>query len=285
MKEDKIITKEEVYQLVVDVQKKMGQGLSGIVKVLGGEKFSDLHTQYLDELIEEGLVKACDTGGSLGHPESNIFYVPTKGYNVWEDDGTDGKFSRHKGRYLTNVRFYLGILKEEPEEDRTELYNAIHPSYKVLAKNLEFMEEYAKWLKRNEKELEEMVNLEEDYYKVSKAKRPKPGKMPFTAHEIKWIKGRSWYTENQTVKKCLVESENGLKEDEKSIDICDQIIKLAKRGIEINTDETKKKEYRNKIAESEQEKEEIIECKPIRRKLNEWLKYQTPSVKIKTLIK
>src|ERR1035437_7876038 len=102
------MTKQEFYKEVISVQKKTGQGLSGIVKVMGTD--SGKFTQYLDEFIEEGLIKACDTGGSLRHPESNIFYMPSKGYNVWEDDGTDDEYQRHKGRYLTFVRLYLGAL-------------------------------------------------------------------------------------------------------------------------------------------------------------------------------
>lgn len=285
----KEITKEEVFKTVIEVQKKCGQGLPGIVKVLGGDESTKLHTQYLDELIEEGLIKACNTGGSMGHPESNIFYMPTKGYNVWEDDGIDGKASHHgtgyKGRYLTLVRFYLGNLKDEPDETRTDLYNSIHPSYQVLAKNVKFMEEYTVWLKRNEKALNEMLNLEEDYWKVSKVKKPKVGKkMSFTLAEIKWIKTRSWYKENLTIKKCLVESEAGIKEDDKEIDLCNQIIKLAKKGIEINSDSNKKKEYKNKIAEQEKDISAIMESRPIRKKINEWMKLQD-NVKIKTLIK
>lgn len=83
------MTKEEFYKSAIELHKKCGQGISGIVK-LGTEPRI---ARYLDELIEEGLMKACDTGGSIGHPESNIFYMPTKGYNVWEDEGTDGQYS------------------------------------------------------------------------------------------------------------------------------------------------------------------------------------------------
>jgi len=77
------MNKAEVYKVIIDTQRKTGQGLSGIVRVMGVNAGSFFN--YINELIEEGLVKCCDTGGSLGHPESNKFYVPTKGYNVWGD--------------------------------------------------------------------------------------------------------------------------------------------------------------------------------------------------------
>jgi predicted transcriptional regulator len=64
------ITKEEFYKKLIDIHKKCGQGLSGIVRVQSSEI-----DRYLDELIEEGLVICCDTGGSIGHPESNRFYM------------------------------------------------------------------------------------------------------------------------------------------------------------------------------------------------------------------
>lgn len=61
-----MITKSEVYKSLIRIQKESGQGLSGIVKIKSLE-----YTKHLDTLIQEGLVKACHTGGSIGHPESN----------------------------------------------------------------------------------------------------------------------------------------------------------------------------------------------------------------------
>ena len=77
------MTKSELYETIIDGQRRHGQGLSGIVRALGEN--AETIGEYLDELIEEGLIKRCETGGSLGHPESNRFYMPTTGYNVWED--------------------------------------------------------------------------------------------------------------------------------------------------------------------------------------------------------
>ena len=116
------ITKSSVYKSLIDVHVASGQGLSGIVKVHCHE-----YSIYLDELIEEGMVVVCGTGGSIGHPESNIFYMPTKGYNVWLDEGVDGECSRFSGRYLQFVRLYLGILTDY-DEDREDLQKAINPS-------------------------------------------------------------------------------------------------------------------------------------------------------------
>ena len=135
----KILNKEEFYKTLLDLHKKCGQGLSGIVKEMGPPEY----TRYLNELIADGLVKCCDTGGSIGHPESNKFYMPTTGHNVWEDDG--GEYQRHKGRYLEFVRYYLGISD--------------HLTKKMMDKNPALKSEYHDWLNRNQDELEIMKNL------------------------------------------------------------------------------------------------------------------------------
>jgi hypothetical protein len=152
-------------------------------------------TQYLDEFIEEGLIKACDTGGSLGHPESNIFYMPTKGYNVWEDDGTDDEYQRHKGRYLTFVRLYLGALEKTAGDGRDDTKKWLDPCMLDLIGNSEIMQEYTVWLKRNEKSLQEMMDID-DFYQASKVE--------FSTEELEWITARDWYTENISVSECLV---------------------------------------------------------------------------------
>ncbi len=58
------MTKAEVYSGLIDIQKKAGQGLSGIVTVMG--EYAHLFRRYLDELIEEGLVECYDCGDRLG---------------------------------------------------------------------------------------------------------------------------------------------------------------------------------------------------------------------------
>ncbi len=269
-----IETKAGTYKAVIEIQKKLGQGMSGIIRVLG--EGSDERGEHLDELIKEGLLKACDTGGSMGHPESNVFYMPTKGYNVWEDDGTDGKYSRHKGRYLTYVRFYLGCMEKEADESRSDLYNAIHPSEQALVRNVEFMEDYAKWLVRNNESLKIMVSLEEDYYKATKTKAPTKLN-PFSKEDIKWIKSRGWYKENNNVSKCLEESKKAESDGsaKKAISLRMELLSLYK---------TEPKKYADKIEEEEKALELDRYSLKIRSKLNEWLERQPKTSKIKTVV-
>lgn len=215
--------KEEFYKNLIELHKKCGQGLSGIVKI-GNVDIS----RYLDELIEEGLIKACDTGGSLGHPETNIFYMPTKGYNVWEDDGVDGVYVRHKGRYLHFVRFYLGALEGDPNKslskDDENLRKSINPTMLDAARNIDFMKSYAEWLERNEKELEIMIDLD-DFYKSPK--------IEFSEDELVWIKSRDAYKKNKTVKDCISDYKKRLEDDTLIIRYNNQLLALYDKSSQI----------------------------------------------------
>jgi hypothetical protein len=163
------MTKQEFYKNFIVVQKTTGQGLSGIVKVLGND--ADKFSLYLKELIDEGLAEMYESGNTLGDVESNRFYMPTKGYNVWKDADYDGSYQRFKSRFLTHIRFYLEALPKEHIQgemsDRDfEQKNLFNPSMKFLSESKEFMDDYNEWLERNKESLEELKNLEEDYDKV-----------------------------------------------------------------------------------------------------------------------
>lgn len=256
------MTKEEFYKDIISVQKKTGQGLSGIVKVMGAE--STKISRYLDEFIEEGLVKACDTGGSIGHPESNIFYMPTKGYNVWEDEGTDGVYSRHKGRYLHFVRLYVGMLDKDPKEDKEHKW--LNPSMIDYLRDVKAMGEYSKWLKRNQKALEEMLGLDDFYVAAN---------IEFSEEELKWIKSREWYTENKTISDCFSASMKAVKDDEEVISLHKELIGLYKKSGDKYQSDLEKAV--NDIALTEK-------TITTRKKLHNWFESQDSKLKIQELI-
>lgn len=253
-------TKANVYKCIVDITKKTGQGLSGIVKVKSLEI-----ANWIDELIEEGLVEGCHTGGSLGHPESNIFYIPTKGYNLWKDDGTDGVYIQHKGRYLTEIRYYLGILKEEDDYEKDDVKNFTSPSMTRLGRNPKFMKSYAEWLDRNHKELEIMLNLD-DYYDEPEIK--------FTEKEIEWLKSRNWFKENQTIKECYEASKNA--NSQKS--------PLQKQLLTLYKSDTSGK-YAKEQEALEKEMEEDKNNEYTRKKVHKWFDTQKLTSKIQTAFK
>ncbi len=256
-------SKEEFYKSFIDIQKQGGQGLSGIVRITGA---SANINRWLDELIDEGLVKACDTGGSLGHPESNIFYMPTKGYNVWEDEDPDN-YSRHKGRYLHFVRFYLGAMKAEHDDTLSDkdaqLKRAINPAFYDCVRNVEFIKEYAKWLAKNEKALEVMMNLDDFYVAPN---------ITFTEEEAGWIKSRSWYTDNKSITQCLKQSINGENDDMEALSLNKQLINICK----------KLEDKKSELKQAEDEVADLTRNMTTRKKINRWLETQDKKAMIQS---
>jgi hypothetical protein len=141
--------KDEFYKAFIGMQKLSGQGTSGIVKVQGGP----IIAAYLDELIEEGLCIAVDTGGSLGHPESNIFYLPSKGYNVWAEQNSMGS--------LECVRYYIAKLDNPDDPYEGDRFLGITDENFQEGGN--FFEFYNEWLERNQEALDEMFALSDVY--------------------------------------------------------------------------------------------------------------------------
>jgi hypothetical protein len=142
-------TKEEFYKDFIGMQKLSGQGSSGIIKVQGGPVICE----YIDEFIKEGLAVMMDTGGSLGHPESNRFYLPSKGYNVWQEENTLAS--------LECVRYYLAKLENPNKPYKGDPFLGINDeSFEQGGYLSEF---YTEWLKRNKESLDEMMNLSDVY--------------------------------------------------------------------------------------------------------------------------
>ena len=252
-----MITKSEVYKNLINIQKESGQGLSGIVKVADT---SNLYSKYLDELIQEGLVKACHTGGSIGHYESNVFYMPTSGYNVWEDDGTDGSYSRHKGRYLQFVRLYLGLVDMESR-------GPLEPGLLTYLQDPDTMKDYSEWLSRNSEQLKIMTNLSNVY--------PGEDSEYLSPTHIEWIKGKDWYKKNKTISECLSDSKDRLNKDNEIYKLSKQLISLyktnlAKYALNLKNEEVKISELKKDIE--------------FRSYINVWLQSQEQNQKIQSIL-
>lgn len=250
-----MITKAEVYAGLIKIQKSSGQGLSGIVTVLGGDAY--LFRKYLDELIEEGLVECHDGGGSLGHPESNRWYMPTKGYNLWKDGIENG--SRHSDiSFLTHVRLYLGAVEhdDEPEykdEDTRNKGRWLNPSAQVLIQNPDFMKSYSEWLERNSEELEIMKNLD-DFYDTPT--------IELSEDDINWIKSRGWYEKNKSISNCLKSSIKGSEQDLERLSLTKQLVDLYKKSGDKYKDDLK-----NALKEIEDHDNNTLR----RKRINRWL--------------
>jgi hypothetical protein len=250
------VTKAIVYKWLIDFQKKSGQGLSGIVKLGRAPEVG----QHLDDLIEEGLVVCVDTGGSLGHPESNRFYMPSKGYNVWKDGIENGE-GYHD--FLNNVRLFLGCLEED--EDRTDIQKWINPTTRMLIQNVDFMKSYSKWLKRNREELEVMLNLDDFYNEPN---------IEFTEEESEFIKSRSFYKKNMTIYKCLEDNTEAIELNKEKISINKKIINLCHRS-----KNDKEETINDSLVDITKSENEIN----IRKKIGKWLESQDKTKNIQDL--
>jgi hypothetical protein len=252
-----MITKSEVYKNLINIQKESGQGLSGIVKVADS---SNLYSKYLDELIQEGLVKACHTGGSLGHYESNVFYMPTSGYNVWEDDGTDGSYSRHKGRYLQFVRLYLGLVDMGSR-------GPLEPGLLTYLQDPDTMKDYSEWLSRNSEQLKIMINLSNVY--------PGEDSGYLQSTHIEWIKSKDWYKENKTISECLNISQDLINSDNKLHSISKELISLYKTNLS---------KYGDKIKKEQDSVKKLQKDIELRSHINFWLQSQEQNQKIQSVL-
>lgn len=244
------MTKAEVYKAVIDIQKSSGQGLTGIVTVMGAN--SSYLRKYLDELIEEGLVECFNDRSSIGHPESSKWYMPTKGYNLWKD-GVENEVNENA--YLTYVRFYLGQidLDDEPE-DRENLAKWLKPSAQLLIQDPNFIKGYSKWLERNKEQLDIMTSLD-DFYDAPT--------IEFSNEETEWIKSRGWYEDNLTISECLEKSIEAIDGDKERLKLTKELISLYKRS--------GKDEYKSELEKANKEVEDFDKNFFKRKKLNKWL--------------
>lgn len=130
---------KEVYKSTINIHKQTGQGLSSIVCVK-----SSMYKNSLEQLQEMGLViKERVMNTSIGHPESNFFWFPTKGYRPTKDKYFEDDFDTS----LFYIRKYLGISKE------SDILRAI--SCNVLSDD-----KYKEWLEVNIDDINVMLSLD-----------------------------------------------------------------------------------------------------------------------------
>ena len=187
------MTKRKLYENIIDIQKKSGQGLSGIVGKMD-RGVQDL----LDELMEEGVIKM--TTKHFSHFPDDNCYFPILGYCVFEDSDE---------RALGFVRMFLGD---------TEIF--LNFPYTDFIQNVDFMKAYSDWLTKNKEQLDVMINLDDEY---------KGNDVLFVDEEIEYIKSRDWFEENKSVKDCLYESRNRLSEFDEMITINERIVTLYRQ--------------------------------------------------------
>jgi len=235
------MNKSEIYTAIVETQKLTGQGTSGIVAEVAPNRIE--FSRYIDELIDEGLVKACHTGTTIGSAGSNIFYVPTKGYCVWDDKNTP--------MALEFVRFYLGLLHYEPR-------NKWEMSEKMFVTDPTILNKYLTWLNRNKLDLEVMLSIDPFY------------ELKLDESEINWVAQKDWYINNITVEESLEKSAERLVKDTELLRIMSELLGLYKQ----KNDNDKAREINLEIVEI---KKDIN----IRTKVNSFLETLDKTTKIR----
>lgn len=213
------MNKSEFYASIIKIHKESGQGISGLVTM------NSDYAQYMEEFVEEKLLVCCETGGSLGTPESNRFYMPSKGYNVFQDDFDLGHNRNYNIMNLTFVRIYLGF-EWDKKNSKTE-----------CIQDVELMKKYAQWLEKNKEELIIMQNLDDFYVEQD---------VVFSDDELSYIHNTEAYQNNLTIKELLVKLNKYESNNNQKIPIYKKLLKLYDDKNDID-------KCQKELAESEKE--------------------------------
>jgi hypothetical protein len=163
------MNKVELYNKIVEVYKKTGQGVPSFIKFSIGQ-------DVINELVEDGLIKIVVQQFNY-LPDDEKLCV-TKGYCV-EDDYMNDKNSRA----LDYIRMYLN---HDPVID---FGSALKVTLKQAFSNVDLVKGYAVWLEKNKKALDEMENIQflDDT------------SLELNEELIDYIKTRDFYKENKTI--------------------------------------------------------------------------------------
>jgi len=230
----KTVTKEELYENVVDITAKHGQGIP-LFMLKQNKEVQDA----LDSLITEKKVK-----------------IVTKSYSHLPDDETiclegvyciEEELSKSGGNlsHMSFLRHLLGSSENIPAFGKTDTEIAQSEEGKPL---------YEAWLKDNKEGLDALVALKGNpiEYKVEK----------LTDEEKDFLTSRGWYEKNKTIKEGLEISEKTIPDRNKQIEIVAEIIDLKKQDKK-HEDEVK--------SDIEENKKNIAELE-IRLKINSLMK-------------
>ena len=235
------MNKKEFYNNVLDLYKKTGQGLSQLV-LMDNHEVHDI----VDELISEGLLKKVVT--KYNHLPDDTWICLTKGYCVEED-------SIHN---LSFMRFYIGLDKI------MDLGPSANVTLKDAIKNIDFISEYKKWLKKNLEKLEEIKTISSYIIKD----------VELSIIEEEYLKERGFFKDNLSIRESIIEFEEGTEKIQKEIYLINEICPLLKRVGRLDED-TK---YTKDLEDLE---EELI----MRKKIYSFLKNQLSEIKIQSLFK
>lgn len=252
------MTKKEIYNAVVEIYKKTGQGIPRFV-------WKQLNDSFIQELIDEGKLKKVTI--SYSHVPDDEFLCLTKGFCPEEGGkNTTG---------LTFMRVYLGVNDLGLGITQTELF-----------KDKDNKKHYEEWLATNADKLKETDEIlagrldEAVSKKSSEEKKGKPTKKTkpvLSKAEIEHLKERGCYERNESVK-------NVNKNITESIDVNDELIGKLRQIIPLC--EMKKEKYKEEIVKYKFELEENLKEGDILHNTSIWLcNIPDDSVPIQSVLK
>jgi hypothetical protein len=190
------VSKEQLYNWVVEIYKKTGQGLSGIV-------FHKIGREPLEELLELGLVKVITHHYSYLPKDE---WVCLTGVYCVEEEMEKGNGDM---RALEFMRKYLGIPRTSGLDRKLDEFLATHPE-----DQLKYDKWYEEWLIKNKD------FIDESFKKVKPMEIPtEPTKYKMNSELAKYIKSTNWYQDNLTVREAdnLISRKNTLNNELKML--------------------------------------------------------------------
>ena len=240
------MTKAEFYNKVLGIYQKTGQGTPMFIADKLGIR------DLVEEMVTEGLFKIKTL--RYGSLPDDVTICLSKGYCV-EDDVTMRDTSA-----LTCMRIYLGL--EKP----IELGNVLQMSLLDCIQNPEWMTKYVEWLNKNKEKLAESKTIEEI----------EETGIHFNDEELEYIKGKDWYKDNNTIKKCLEEMHPNDDLNVKHLRCLNEIISLE------NNPKVKDK-FVDALKDHQIELEDLKKDMKIRKKINIFLSLQNQNTNQPTI--
>lgn len=242
------MNKIELYNNLVDVYKKTGQGLPKFIEYKIG-------SEPIEDLINDGLVKIVTQHFSY-LPDSEWICL-TKGYCV-EDD-----YINNDREALTFMRIYVGMESLVDVGDlKITIFDAI--------RDLDLMKRYVSWFEKNKDKLAEISTIE----KLDDSSLPE-----LSNDIVEYIKTLKWYEDNCIVSVCLKRMDGATREIVKQISIYDELISL-KRMANSKVGSTKYKDIDEDIKKKEELEKEIKN----RKRIYNWLSDKDGNLNIQSLI-
>lgn len=195
--------KIDLYNGLVNLTKKTGQGLAPIIEMKIGSK-------AINSLISDGLVKRVSVRYSTMPNEEWICL--TRGYCVEEDFRNE----KWNGRALDFIRYYLskGV---QPKKRK----GGIDLEYMAWEGVEKYKELYNEWLEEN---LEKILETQSTELLVGDSKE----ESFFTDKELIFLQKRDWYKNNLSLKEAIVKCEEDNRKDRKIIDVTSELRNLYK---------------------------------------------------------